>query len=67
MGKFLDQKDEWEMIAEKGKKWMKKNLPGAVKYDNMLECSWSSDIILNVNRLTTICLMFLQRCIRTCI
>ena len=37
MGKFLDQKDEWEMIAEKGKKWIKKNLPGAVKYDNMLE------------------------------
>ena len=37
MGKFLDQKDEWEMIAEKGKKWLKKNLPGAVKYDDMLE------------------------------
>ena len=37
MGKFLDQKDEWEMIAEKGKKWMKKNLLRAVKYDNMLE------------------------------
>ena len=35
-GKFLDQKDEWEMIAEKGKKWMKKNLPAAVKYDNVL-------------------------------
>ena len=37
MGKFLDQKDEWEMIAEKGKKWMKKNLLGAVKYEDMLE------------------------------
>ena len=37
MSKFLDQKDEWEMIAEKGKKWMKKKLPGAVKYDNILE------------------------------
>ena len=37
MGKFLDQKDEWEMIAGKGKKWLKKNLPGAVKYDDMLE------------------------------
>ena len=37
MVKFLDQKDEWEMIAEKGKKWLKKNLPGAVKYDDMLE------------------------------
>ena len=35
-GKFLDQKDEWEMIAEKGKKWMKRNLPAAVKYDNVL-------------------------------
>ena len=22
MGKFLDQKDEWEIIAEKGSKWM---------------------------------------------
>ena len=32
MGKFLDQKDEWEMIAEKGSKWMKKNLPAGVKY-----------------------------------
>ena len=37
MGKFLDQKDEWEVIAEKGKKWMKKNLPAAVKYDNVLK------------------------------
>ena len=37
MGKFLDQKDEWEIIAEKGKKWLKKNLPGAIKYDNVLE------------------------------
>ena len=37
MGKFLDQKDEWEMIAEKGKKWMKKNLPAAVTYDKVLE------------------------------
>ena len=37
MGKFLDQKDEWEMIAEKGKKWLKKNLPGGVKYDDILE------------------------------
>ena len=37
MGKFLDQKDEWEMIAEKGKKWMKKNLPAAVKCDEVLK------------------------------
>ena len=37
MGKFLDQKDEWEMIAEKGKKWMKKNLPATVKCDDVLK------------------------------
>ena len=36
MGKFGDKKDEWEMVAEKGKKWMKKNLPVNVKYDEML-------------------------------
>ena len=36
MGKFLDQKDEWEMIAEKGSKWMKKHLPAGVKYENVL-------------------------------
>ena len=36
MGKFLNQKDEWEMIAEKGSKWMKKNLPAGVKYENAL-------------------------------
>ena len=39
MGKFLDQKDEWEMIAEKGSKWMKKNLPAGVKYENVLEAA----------------------------
>ena len=37
MGKFLDQKDEWEMIAEKGKKWMKKNLSATVKCDDVLK------------------------------
>ena len=37
MGKFLDQKDEWEMIAEKGSKWMKKHLPAGVKYENVLK------------------------------
>ena len=36
-GKFVDQKDEWEMIAEKGKRWMKNNLPAVVKYDNVLK------------------------------
>ena len=39
MGKFLDQKDEWEMIAEKGSKWMKKHLPADVKYENVLEAA----------------------------
>ena len=39
MGKFLDQKDEWEMIGEKGTKWMKKNLPAGVKYENVLEAA----------------------------
>ena len=39
MGKFLNQKDEWEMIAEKGSKWMKKNLPAGVKYENVLEAA----------------------------
>ena len=37
MGKLLDQKDEWEMVAEKGKKWMKKNLPTATTYDEVLK------------------------------
>ena len=39
MGNFLDQKDEWEMIAEKGSKWMKKHLPAGVKYENVLEAA----------------------------
>ncbi|XP_068682454.1 von Willebrand factor A domain-containing protein 5A-like isoform X1 [Montipora foliosa] len=37
MAKFLDQKDEWEMIAEKAKKWMKKNVPADIKYDSVLQ------------------------------
>ena len=39
MGKFLDRKNEWEIIAEKGSKWMKKNLPAGVKYKNVLEAA----------------------------
>ena len=39
MGKFLDQKDKWEMIAEKGSNWMKKNLPAGLKYENVLEAA----------------------------
>ena len=37
MGKYSDQKDEWEMIAEKGKKYLKKNLPGSLTLDQVLE------------------------------
>ena len=37
MGSFSDQKDEWEMIAERGTKWMKENLPNAVNYDDVLK------------------------------
>ena len=37
MGKFLDQKDEWEIISEKGTKWMKKNLPASVTFAQVLE------------------------------
>ena len=36
MGKFGNKKDEWEMVEEKGKKWMKKNLPAAIKYDEVI-------------------------------
>ena len=39
MGKFLDQKDEWEMIAEKATKWMKKNLSAGVAYEDVLEAA----------------------------
>ena len=37
MGKYSDQKDEWEMIAEKGKKYLKKNLPWSLTLDQVLE------------------------------
>ena len=37
MGKFGDKKDEWEMIAEKGKKWIRKNLPANLKDDEVLK------------------------------
>ena len=36
MGKFGNKKDEWQMIAEKGKKWIRKNLPANVKDDEVL-------------------------------
>lgn len=36
-GKFLDREDEWEMIAEKVKKWIKKNLPATLNYASMLQ------------------------------
>ena len=37
MGKFMNQKDEWEMIAEKGTKWLKKNLPATITFAQLLE------------------------------
>ena len=37
MGKFGDRRNEWEMIAEKGKKWIRKNLPANVKDDEVLK------------------------------
>ena len=36
MGKYSNQKDEWEMIAEKGKKWLKKNLPSTDTFTKVL-------------------------------
>lgn len=36
-GKFFDRKDEWEMIAEKAKKWLNKSLPAALKYDSIVQ------------------------------
>ena len=60
MGKFSDQKDEWEMIAEKGKNWMKKNLSTAVTFfrdicgicDICGFCSWNSDMIHHYKKCT---------------
>lgn len=43
--KFLDQEDEWEMIAEKGKKWMNKNLPAALNCESMLQ---SATVVIDV-------------------
>lgn len=37
MGKYVDQKDEWEMIAEKGTKWLKKNLPSTDAFAKVLK------------------------------
>ena len=44
-GKFLDQEDEWEMIADKGKRWMNKNLPAALDCESMLQ---SASIVIDV-------------------
>ena len=44
-GKFLDREDEWEMIAQKGQKWMKKNLPAALNCESMLQ---SASIVIDV-------------------
>ncbi|XP_022810501.1 von Willebrand factor A domain-containing protein 5A-like isoform X2 [Stylophora pistillata] len=37
MGKYVDQKDEWEMIDEKGTKWLKKNLPSTDAFAKVLK------------------------------
>ncbi|KAK3726602.1 hypothetical protein QZH41_012030 [Actinostola sp. cb2023] len=37
-GKFADQKDEWEMVAAKGTKWLKANLhKDGLSYDGIME------------------------------
>ena len=45
MGKYSNQRDEWEMIAEKGKKRRKKNLPSTdtfTKVLNIAAAGWGS-------------------------
>lgn len=37
LGKYVDQKDEWEMIVEKGTKWLKKNLPSTDAFAKVLK------------------------------
>ncbi|XP_029210389.2 von Willebrand factor A domain-containing protein 5A-like [Acropora millepora] len=44
-GQFLDREDEWEMIARKGQKWMKKNLPAALNCESLLQ---SASIVIDV-------------------
>ena len=39
-GRFGDEQDEWEMVAAKGTKWLKKNLPlNVLNYDKILEAA----------------------------
>ena len=41
-GKFWDRQDEWEMIAGKGKKWLKSNVPEGVNYQDVLQAAAST-------------------------
>ncbi|KAK3723599.1 hypothetical protein QZH41_019314 [Actinostola sp. cb2023] len=46
-GKFADQKDEWEMVAAKGTKWLKANLhKDGLSYDGIMEMAGN---VLTVN------------------
>ena len=38
-GKFRDRQDEWEMIVDKGSKWLKSNLPKGVKYEDIMQAA----------------------------
>lgn len=41
-GKFSGQKDEWEMIAAKGTKWLQANLPqNTLSYDQIMQMAAS--------------------------
>ncbi|EDO46745.1 predicted protein [Nematostella vectensis] len=35
-GKFFNRKDEWEMIANKSKRWLKSSLPSGVDYGKLM-------------------------------
>ena len=45
-GKFWDRRDEWEMIAGKGKKWLKSNVPEGVNYQDVLQAAASTLVVL---------------------
>ena len=60
MGRWTDKKNEWEMIAEKGKKWPKKNLPSTIIVAKILETAavtvgvWNEVGSLNALRRTLV-------------
>ncbi|KAK3709333.1 hypothetical protein QZH41_019194, partial [Actinostola sp. cb2023] len=48
-GMFADQKDEWEMVAAKGTKWLKANLhKDGLSYDGIMEMAGNVLTVLNV-------------------